>query len=147
MSGVDFSTDDLLDQARGNQTAIWYLAVRRARELDGTVDEWAQYVADDFAPSWDEMGVAASALEVARGAALNMATTADMTPTDVDGDDDRATVTCDGPEEEWLDGTGVALEDLDRVNEVLFGAIADRRGLAYVQERSGSTLRMTFSRR
>ena len=39
MSGIDFSTDDLLDQARGNQTAIWYLAVRRARELDGTVDE------------------------------------------------------------------------------------------------------------
>ena len=62
-------------------------------------------------------------------------------------DDARATVTCEGPEAEWLDQTGVAAEDLDRVNEVIFGAIAERRGLAYTQEREGSTLRMSFARR
>jgi hypothetical protein len=147
MSGIDFSTDELLAQARGNQTAIWYLAVRRARERDGSVDDWARFVAEDFAPSWDEMGEAASAIEVARGAALNMATTADMTPTDLSGDDARATVTCEGPEPEWTDEAGVTVDDLDRVNEVIFGAIAERRGLAYTQEREASSLRMTFARR
>jgi hypothetical protein len=147
MPGIDFSTDELLAQARGNQTAIWYLAVRRAREREGGVEEWARYVADDFAPSWDEMGEAASAIEVARGTALNMATTADMTPTDITGDAARATVTCDGPEPEWTDEAGVTVDDLDRVNEVIFGAIAERRGLAYTQEREGSRLRMTFARR
>ena len=39
----EFGTEELLEQARGNQSAIWHLAVRRAREQEGSVDGWASY--------------------------------------------------------------------------------------------------------
>lgn len=146
MSGVEFSTERILEQARGNQTATWYLAARRAREREGSVEEWARYVANDFAPSWDELGDSTPAIEVARLAALNLTTTADMEVTDLSGDDTQATIIANGPEWEWAERMGVDPADLDRINEVLFGAIAERRGLSYAQERTDSTLRMTFTR-
>lgn len=146
MAGIDFDTEELLEQARGNQTAIWHLAVRRAREQEGSVDGWASYVGGDFAPSWDEMGESASALDVARAAALNIATTADMRPTALEGDEARAVVTVEGPESDWTDSMGTSVEDLDRANEIIFSAIARRRGLSLTQERTGSTLRLVFER-
>lgn len=146
MAGIDFGTDELLEQARGNQTAIWHLAVRRAREREGSVEGWASYVGKDFAPSWDETGESASALDVARGAALNIATTADMRPTALEGDETRAVVTVDGPESVWTDSMGTSIEDLDRVNEIIFSAIARRRGLTLTRERTGSTFRLVFER-
>ena len=146
MSAPDFNTDDLLEQARGNQTALYYLAARRAKELEGSVDGWASYVAEDFAPSWDEMGDEASASRVARMAAMNMATTSDMRVTGLEGDDSRAVVTLEGPDPEWIEAMNVSVQDVDRVNELIFDAIATRRGLTYGQERTGNTLRMTFAR-
>lgn len=146
MAGIDFGTDQLLEQARGNQTAIWHLAVRRAREQEGSVEGWASYVGEDFAPSWDEMGENASALDVARAAALNIATTADMQPTALEGDEARAVVTVEGPESDWTDSMGTSVEDLDRTNEIIFSAIARRRGLTMTQERTGSTFRLVFER-
>jgi hypothetical protein len=146
MAGIDFGTERLLEQARGNQTAIWHLAVRRAREQEGSVEGWASYVGEDFAPSWDELGESASALDVARAAALNIATTADMRPTALEGDETRAVVTAEGPESEWTDPMGTSVEDLDRVNEIIFSAIARRRGLTLTQERTGGTFRLVFER-
>ena len=65
---------------------------------------------------------------------------------DVTGDDTNAVVTVEGPEQEWIDAMKVAVEDLDRINEVIFVAIATRRGLTYTQERTGGNVRMTFAR-
>jgi len=146
MAGIDFGTDELLEQARGNQTAIWHLAVRRAREQEGSVEGWASYVGEDFAPSWDEMGENASALDVARGAALNVATTADMRPTSLEGDESRAVLTVEGPESEWTETMGTSVEDLDRINEIIFSTIARRRRMTMTQERSGGSLRLVFQR-
>jgi hypothetical protein len=140
----EFGTDELLEQARGNQSAIWHLAVRRARELEGSVDAWATYVGNNFAPSWDEMGVDASAQDVARMTAMNMATTADMRPLEVSGDAERAEVILEGPEQDWLDNMGTTVEDLDRTNELIFRAIAKRRGLKLDAHRDGSRLTLTF---
>lgn len=143
----EFSTEDLLEQARGNQSAIWHLAVRRAREREGSVDDWATYVGHDFAPSWDDMGDDASALDVARMTAMNMATTADMRPVDVSGDARRAEVTVEGPERDWLENMGTTGEDIDRTNELIFRAIAERRGMTLESRRNGSRLTLTFGKR
>ena len=142
-----FSTEELLEQARGNQSAIWHLAVRRAREQEGSVDEWASYVGRDFAPSWDDMGDDASAQDVARMAAMNMATTADMRPVGVSGNAKRAELVIEGPEEDWLENMGTAVEDLDRTNELIFRAIAERRGMTLEARRDGSRLTLTFAKR
>ena len=146
MTDLDFSQEELLAQARGNQTAIWHLAVRRARERDGSVEEWGAYVGREFAPSWDEMGDAPSALDVARMAALNMATTADLHPVSLSGDDSRAELLVEGPEQEWMDDFGTRREDLDRVNELIFQAIAEGRGLTLESRRTADGLHLIFAR-
>jgi hypothetical protein len=84
-------------------------------------------------------------LEVARQAALNFATTADMQPVDLSGDDSRAVLSIAGPEQEWLD-QGATPAELDRAYGLIYSAIAKRRGLTLSAERTDGTLRLTFER-
>ena len=44
MGDTEFSTERLLEQASGNQSALFLMAVRWARERDGSVDAWANFV-------------------------------------------------------------------------------------------------------
>jgi hypothetical protein len=146
MADLDFSADRILSQAKGNLTAIWHVSLRWAKEQAGGVDGWASFVGQAFAPSWDELGDNVSAMEVARIAGLNFATTADMEPVDLSGDDSRAVLTLTGPDQETLDDMATTTEDLDRSNELIFSAIAQRRGLKLTTARTGDTLRLTFER-
>ena len=129
MADLDFSPEELLEQARGNETAFWHLGLRWARERDGSVDAWAAFVGEQFAPSWDEMGEGASAHEVARLAGLNLATTVDMRPVELTGDESHAELVIEGPDEESLNEWGTKREDNDRANELVFRGIAERRGM------------------
>lgn len=127
-------------------TAIWHLAVRWARERDGSVEAWAAFVGREFAPSWDEMGDDASAREVALGAALNMATTTDMRPVGLTGDDSRAELLLEGPDDESLEAFATTREDIDRANELVFRAIAEGRGMTLESRRDDAGLHLVFSR-
>ena len=146
MADLDFSPEVLLEQARGNQTAFWHLALRRARERDGSVDDWGRYIGEQFAPSWDELGDGVSAREVARMAAMNMATTADMRPVQLTGDGSRAELVVEGPDEDWLSRFDTTLEESDRANELIFRAISERRGLTLESRRDEAGLHLTFAR-
>jgi hypothetical protein len=44
MGDTEFSTERLLEQASGNQSAMFLMGVRWARERDGSVDAWANFV-------------------------------------------------------------------------------------------------------
>jgi hypothetical protein len=143
---LDFDRDELLEQARGNSSAIWHMAARYAREREGSVDGWASYVGAAFAPSWDPMGDRPSAHRVALQSALNMATTGDMHPLDVTGDDERAELLLDGPEQEYLDEFGTTVDDIDRTNELVFRAIAEGRGLRFDCHRDDAGLHLVFER-
>jgi hypothetical protein len=143
---LDFDPDEVLEQARANQTAVWYLAARYAREREGSVDAWASYVGAHFAPGWEPMGDRPSARRVALQSALNMATTADMHPVDISGDEDRAELLLEGPEQAWLDDTGMPIEDIDRTNELVFRAIAQGRGLTVDCHRDDAGLHLVFAR-
>ena len=146
MADLDFSPDLLLEQARGNQTAFWHLALRRARERDGSVDGWAEYIGEQFATSWDDLGDRPSAREVARLAAMNMATTADMRPVDLTGDDSRAELVIEGPDDGWLSRFDTTREESDRANELIFRSIAERRGLTVEARRDAAGLHLAFAR-
>ena len=146
MADIDFAPEEVLEQARGNQTAIWHMAVRWARDHDGSVDAWASFVGREFAPSWDVMGDDASAHRVAMMSALNMATTADMRPVEVTGDDSRAELVLEGPDQDSLDAFGATCEDLDRTNELIFRAIAERRGLTLESRRDEAGLHLVFAK-
>jgi hypothetical protein len=146
VADLDFSPEVLLEQARGNQTAFWHLALRRARERDGSIDGWAQFVGEHFAPSWDELGDDASARKVARLCALNVATTADMRPVQLNGDDSRAEVVVEGPDDDWLSSFGTTREESDHANELIFRVIAERRGLTLEARRDEAGLHLAFAR-
>jgi hypothetical protein len=146
MAELDFTQDELLDQARGNQSAFWHLALRRAREQSGSVDDWARFIGEHFAPSWDDLGQDASALDVARLCAFNLATTADMRPLQLNGDSSRAEVIVEGPEDDWLSRFATTREDSDRANELIFRAIAARRGLTVDVSRDEVGLHFLFAR-
>ena len=146
MADLEFSKDELLEQARGNLTAIWYATARWARERDGSAEGWASFVGREFAPSWDELGGNASALHVARLAALNMATTADIRPVELTGDQARAELVLEGPDQEFLEGSGVTRDEIDLTNELIFREIAERRGLTLVTRRDDARWHLLFSR-
>ena len=146
MTDLDFQTDELLEQARGNQTAIWHVAARWARERDGSVDGWADFVGRMFAPSWDEMGPEASAREVALQSAFNLASTQDLHPVSLIGDDERSELVVEGPDQATLDSFGTTRQEIDRSNELVFRAIAEGRGLTPDCHRDDRGLHLIFSR-
>jgi hypothetical protein len=92
------------------------------------------------------MGDRPSARRVALQSALNMATTADMHPVSVTGDDDRAELVLEGPEQSWLDDWGTTRDEIDRTNELVFRAIAEGRGLRLDFRRDDDGLRVVFAR-
>ena len=144
MSDTEFSTERLLEQASGNQSAMFLLAVRWARERDGSVDEWATFVGNQFAEGWSSLRDG-GALEVARMAGLNFACSADSKFVGLEGDASRAEAVIDGPDPEWLEESGVAIVDHDRANELIFRRIAEHVGLSFESHRDAGGLHLTFS--
>jgi hypothetical protein len=145
MGDTDFSTERLLEQASGNQSAIFLLALRWARERDGSVDAWSTFVGDQFAEGWESLR-GKGAREVARIAGLNFACSADSKFVRLEGDDARAEAVIDGPDDQWLKEAGVSIEDSDRSNELIFGRIAGHIGLSVEVRRDDEGLHLAFSK-
>ena len=145
MGDTDFSTDRLLEQASGNQSAMFFVALRWARDRDGSVDGFANFVGEQFAGSWDDMRDA-SARDIARIAGINFASSADSTFIGLEGDDQRAEALIERPDAEWLADTGVTLEDSDRANELIFARIAQQIGVRFAIHRDANGLHLVFSR-
>lgn len=145
MGDTEFSTERLLEQASGNQSALFFVTLRWARERDGSVDGWATFVGDQFADSWDDVRDA-GAREVARIVGLNFACSADSKFVGLEGDDSRAEAIIEGPEAEWLKQASVSIEDNDRANELIFRRIADHLGMSLEVVRDGDRLHIILSR-
>jgi len=145
MGDTDFSTERLLEQASGNQSAIFLTALRWARDREGSVDGWASFIGEQFADGWSSMREA-GARDVARMAGLNFACSADSKFVALEGDAARAEAVIDGPDPEWLSETGVSVEDHDRATELIFGRIAEHLGLSFESHRDLQGLHLTFSR-
>jgi hypothetical protein len=144
MGDTEFSTERLLEQASGNQSAIFLMGVRWARERDGSVDAWANFVGSQFAEGWSSLRDG-GALKVARMAGLNFASSADSKFIGLEGDASRAEAVIDGPDAEWLKESGVSLEDNDRANELIFARIAEYLGLLFESHRDEAGLHLVFS--
>jgi hypothetical protein len=145
MTDTEFSAQRLLEQASGNQSAMFLVSLAYAKQRDGSVDGWAGFVGDQFADSWNSMRDR-GAREVARIAGLNFASSADSKFIRLDGDEQRAEAVIQGPDPEWLEGTGVTNEDNDRANELIFGKIAAHLGLSLEVRRDEEGLHLVFSR-
>jgi hypothetical protein len=145
MGDTEFSESRLLEQASGNQSAMFLIGLAWAKQRDGSVDAYATFVGDEFAPGWDEMR-GAGARDVARIAGLNFASSADSKFVGLDGDEARAEITIEGPDPEWLAGSSLTAADTDRANELIFRRIADRLGLGLEARRDDGGLHLIFSK-
>jgi len=147
VADLDFSDAEILEQTRSDSAAVWHMAARWAREREGSVDGWASFVGREFAPSWDGLGDQASARDVAQQVGLIMAGLADMRPAELSGDASRAELVVEGPDPESLDSFGTRVADIDRTHELVFGAIAERRGMTLETRRDDAGLHLLFARR
>jgi hypothetical protein len=145
MKDTEFSPERLMEQASGNQSAMFIVSLAWAKQRDGSVDGWATFVGDQFADSWGEMRDA-GARDIARIAGLNFASSSDSKFVRLEGDAQRAEAVIEGPEPAWLEGTGVTRDDSDRANELIFGAIAAHLGLSLEVHRDSAGLHLIFSR-
>jgi hypothetical protein len=145
MSDIEFSEARLLQQAAGNQSAMFLVSLAWAKKQTGSVDSFAEFVGEQFAESWGELR-GAGAEQVARMAGMNFASSADSKLLRVDGDDERAEAVIAGPDPEWLAGTGVTAEDSDRANELIFSRIAAYVGMRLESHRDQAGLHLAFSR-
>jgi hypothetical protein len=53
----------------------------------------------------------------------------------------------EGPDPEYLDQAGTTTEEIDRTQQLVFAAIAERRGMTLDCSRDESGFHMTFARR
>jgi hypothetical protein len=145
MGDTEFSTERLLEQASGNQSALFLTMLRWASERDGSVDAWANFIGEQFADSWESMKEA-PARDVAQVVGLNFASSADSRFVGLEGDDARAEAVIEGPDPEWLTEAGVTLEDNDRANELIFRKIVEHLGLTLEVRRDGDQLHFILSK-
>ena len=80
------------------------------------------------------------------GPAMWATSSADSTFVRLDGDAARAEAVIDGPDPEWLEGTGITRDDSDRANELILGRIAAHLGLSLQVHRDESGLHLIFYR-
>jgi hypothetical protein len=137
---ITFGEKELLEAAEGNATAFIMATISYLQEKNLSTQDWARFVGDLFAPSWDEVkhkGVD----EIAREVALNVATTGGRILS-VTGDKDGAEVVALWPaNEEWLSDANLQRNDVQPLLEV-FTPIAERLGVNVESqmEREGHTV-------
>lgn len=139
-----FTAEQLGEQAQGNQTAMMLACIAHVKSKGQSVEEWARFVGERFASSWGEAR-AESAVEVAKGIALNLAAAEGGRVDEVSGDERHALVRGEWPRDEDLAEFGVSRDDADTSTEI-FRPIAERLGLNLSWSRDSKSLRIELSR-
>jgi hypothetical protein len=144
-SNTEFTTEELLSQAKGNATAFILTTIAYLKERDLDVDDFVAYFGRQFAPGWDELRPQPVAA-VARTAALN-AVSVGGTLGSLSGDETRAEVVMTGwPEEEEISSVlGLGRNDSDAMWDSFY-PIMDRLGVRYTWRREDGSVRLIFER-
>ena len=139
-----FSSELLAQQAQANVSSILLATIAYLKEQNQSVGQWATFVGQRFAPSWEEMK-GHGARDIAEMAALNMAS-GGATLRSVSGNASEASALLSNwPSEEMLNFAGVSQDDADTFLDV-FNPIAEYLGLRFSRQRQGDELTITFSR-
>jgi len=136
-------TEELLDHAEENITALILGTVAYLKSKQLPVDGWVSFLGESVAPSWDEVK-GQGARDVARLVALNViASGGDVTS--VTGDDSSATLQCSWPDSEDLTHFGLTREDLDPFIQI-YQPITAFLGQSFQAARDGDQTTVTISR-
>jgi hypothetical protein len=144
-SNTEFTTEELLSQARGNATAFVLTTIAFLKERGVDVEDFVAFFGRQFAPGWDELRTE-PVVAVAQSVALN-AVSVGCTLGSLSGDETRAEILITGwPDAEALSsvlGLGPNAEDAMWDS---FYPIMDRVGIRYTWQREDGTVRLTYER-
>jgi len=139
----EFSSDDVLGQAKANGQALFLVAIGYVKEKGLAVDEFWRFVGEKFTLGWESLQ-GKGAREAVRMFALNMVSVGG-TLESLSGDEARAEATITGwPSPDMLQAFGVSRGDADR-GYAVFQPIADLLGLGYEWRRQGDRVTLILS--
>ena len=144
-TNTDFTTEELLTQARGNATAFVLTTIAYLRERGLAVEDFVEFFGRQFALGWDELR-AQPVVNVARTAALNAASVG-CTLGSLSGDEARAEVLITGwPDAEEISHVlGSERSDRDAMWDS-FNPIMERLGIRYTWRREDGSVTLNFER-
>ena len=143
--GVDttFTTEQVMQQAQGNANAVLLGTIAYLKDRHQSPDDWSASLGQRFAPSWESLK-GHGAKEVARMAALNLASFGG-TLRSLSGDESKAEAVIEGwPSSEWLEAFHITQSDADAMWGA-FGPIGSALGLRFQWQREGDAVKITFS--
>jgi hypothetical protein len=143
-ANTEFTTEELLSQAKGNATAFALATIAYLKEQGLAVDDYVAFFGRRFAPGWEELrGQPVAA--VARTAALNAVSVGGILRS-LSGDEANAEVLIEGWPDENISGA-LGLERSD--GEVMwdsFEPIMEHLGIRYSWGHEDGAVRLTFER-
>lgn len=144
MADTTFTAEELHEQAQGNAAIFPLVTIAYLRERGLSVDEWAVFVGQRFAPSWSSLQ-GGDAVTVARFAARNIVAEGARLVSLTGGADRGEAVIADWPDPEALSMFGLTQDD---ANPVLhsFRPIAEYLGLQFALRREGEHVHLIFTR-
>jgi hypothetical protein len=144
-ANTEFTTEQLLSQARGNATAFVLTTVAYLKERGLAVEDYVEFFGRQFAPGWDELH-AQPVVDVARAAVLN-AISVGTTLGSLSGDETRAEVLITGwPEAEEISRVlGLERGDSDAMWDSFY-PIMERLGIRFAWRREDGEVRLIFER-
>ena len=142
---TEFTTEELLSQARGNATAFVLTTIAYLRERGLAVEDFVEFFGRQFAPGWDELRDQ-PVVDLARAVASN-AVSVGCTLGSLSGDEARAEVLITGwPDAEEISRVlGSERNDRDAMWDS-FNPIMERLGIRYAWQREKGAVRLTYER-
>lgn len=143
MTSPEFTTEQLYQQAQGNQTGFILATIAYFKEQGQTPQEWVTFVGKQFAPFWDE--VKDQGARAAMQAVVVNFVSAGGTVQSLSGDETQAEASvANWPPADLMQHLGLTLEDIDPFYEI-FTPVAAFLNLRYAWRRQGNQITFELS--
>ncbi len=144
MTGHEFTSEQLYQQAQANLTAFILGTMAYLKEQGRTPQEWVTFIGNRFAPGW-EFVKGQGAKAAMQSVVVNLLSAGGSLHS-LTGDDAQAeAVIADWPSADVLEFFGLSLEDVDPLHTI-FTPIAASLNLRYEWHRAGNQVTFRFSR-
>ncbi len=144
MPDLQFTSDQLLEQARGNATALTLATFAFFKAQGWALEQLVDFMGTQLARGWETMR-GQGAINTMDFVALNMVSYGAKLES-LAGDDSKATaIISNWPPRQWLDYFGLTAKDVDAWAD-LFKPIAASLNLNYERSNDGEKLVYTISR-
>ncbi|MDE3230031.1 MAG: hypothetical protein KGO05_09105 [Chloroflexota bacterium] len=144
MSAPTFTNDEMLEQAKGNATAIMAVTIAYLKRTGASVADWTRFTASALAAGWTE-AADFDAMQLGRVWALNIASTGGAVQSLQGGAQRAELIVTDWPAGELLAAFGLTREDADPTME-LIPLLTRSVGASATYARAGDTLTIVITR-